>query len=66
MLRNTLTRFVPAVLGALGSLGAAASAQEVGSQVPNTLLLQDFDQTSATSYGDLFGRAVLLEFFAHW
>ena len=25
-----------------------------------------FAQTSVTSYGDLFGRAVLLEFFAHW
>ena len=65
MLRNMLARFVPLVLSAL-ALGSAANAQEVGSQVPSSLQLQDFAQTSATSYGDLFGRVVLLEFFAHW
>lgn len=63
MLRTTL---ISLALGALGSLDTLASAQGVGTQVPGTLQLQDFAQSPATSYGDLFGRAVLLEFFAHW
>jgi len=63
MLRNKLT---PLFLGALLCLSTAAGAQGVGTQVPTSLQLQDFSQTPATSFGDLFGRAVLLEFFAHW
>ena len=54
--------FLPLALGLLGGL---AGAQDPGSQLP-AVELQDFQLTEATSYDDFFGRAVLLEFFAHW
>ena len=50
----------------MGLLGATAGAQSVGKQVPSSVELEDFSQTEARSYGDLFGRAVLIEFFAYW
>jgi len=51
---------------ALVLLGATASAQSVGKSVPDKIDLQDFAQTEAQNYEDLFGRAVLIEFFAYW
>ena len=42
-----------------------SSAQNVGSQLPS-VELEDFSKTKATSFDDFLGRAVLLEFFAHW
>lgn len=48
---------------ALASLGAA---QDVGSPAPEEIDLEDFAQTGAESWEDLEGRAVLIEFFAHW
>lgn len=45
--------------------GALAGAQGVGSQLP-AVELDGLSQTSASSYDDLVGRAVLLEFFAYW
>lgn len=51
---------------ALGAAGTAASAQQVGSSLPADVELEGFTQTGAKSYGDLFGRTVLLEFFAYW
>jgi hypothetical protein len=57
------TKLIPLVLGLLG---ATAGAQSVGKQVPSSVELEDFAQTEASSYGDLFGRAVLIEFFAYW
>jgi len=50
---------------AIGFLGSAAAAQAVGSTLP-PVELENFTQTDARSYDDLVGRAVLLEFFAHW
>ena len=58
------TKLIPLALGLL--LGVAAEAQSVGKQVPSSVELEDFSQTEARSYGDLFGRAVLIEFFAYW
>lgn len=46
-------------------LGGLASAQEVGSKLP-PVQLADLAKTDATSFDDYLGRAVLLEFFAHW
>jgi hypothetical protein len=46
-------------------LGGALAAQGVGTKLP-PLELEDFTQTAAKSFEDYFGRAVLIEFFAHW
>ena len=51
---------------ALVLLGATASAQSVGKSIPDKIELKDFAQTEAQEYGDFFGRAVLIEFFAYW
>lgn len=56
------TLLAPALLLALG---AVAPAQDVGSSV-GALELTDLAQTEAESFGDMVGRAVLLEFFAYW
>jgi len=50
---------------ALGILGGLATAQNVGSELP-TIKLKDFQLTKAQTFDDFLGRAVLLEFFAHW
>ena len=50
---------------ALVSGAALGHAQGVGSQLPKSSL-RDFGLTDATSLDDFYGRAVLLEFFAHW
>lgn len=50
---------------ALGLVGAATSAQDVGSRLRSVELV-DFQGTKAKRFDDLAGRAVLLEFFAHW
>jgi len=65
-------RLVPQALLGLAvslSIGALPSAQSVGSQMttlPSGVQLVDFGLTKATKYDDFLGRAVLLEFFAHW
>lgn len=51
---------------ALVALGASTSAQDVGSQMPPQVALENFAQIQAKSYDELFGRAVLIEFFAYW
>lgn len=51
---------------ALGALGVTASAQGVGSQIPDSIELEGLSQTGAQSFDDFMGRAVLLEFFAYW
>lgn len=52
---------LPLALGLLSALGSAQIGQKVGE-----VELDDFAQTKAKSYDDLFGRAVLIEFFAYW
>lgn len=66
MLRIKITKGITAGFLALAGMAGSADAQGVGTQVPNQLVLRDFAQTGARSYDDLLGRAVLLEFFAHW
>ncbi len=57
-----MKRFLlPLALGLLSALGSAQIGQKVGE-----VELDDFAQTKAKSYDDLFGRAVLIEFFAYW
>jgi len=62
MLQNPIA----GVLLALSGLAGAAGAQGVGTQIPLQLQLEDFAQTEARAFDDFLGRAVLLEFFAHW
>ncbi|MFT4540098.1 MAG: hypothetical protein ACI841_003557 [Planctomycetota bacterium] len=55
-----------ALLSALAvAVPAPLLAQGVGTNIPQ-VELEDFTQTKAKSYDDLFGRAVLFEFFAYW
>jgi hypothetical protein len=63
MLRRLALPFVLA--SPLASLGPAAHGQAVGSQLPE-LELTDLSQSKASSMEDFTGRALLLEFFAHW
>ncbi len=51
---------------AIGILLAAPTASQVGRALPESAQLADFEQTGAESVDDLVGRAVLIEFFAHW
>lgn len=53
------------VPSALSLLATAASAQEVGTVFPD-VVLEDFGGTGARSLDDFTGRAMLVEFFAHW
>jgi hypothetical protein len=55
---------MPALL-ALSALALPVRAQDVGS-VPPAFELEDFGLTEAASLDDYVGRAVLIEFFAHW
>ena len=50
---------------AFGFLGGISSAQAVGTEL-TSVELEDFTLTKASKYDDFLGRAVLLEFFAHW
>ena len=50
---------------ALAWAGGWSSAQTVGTQLPS-VELEEFSLTKAKSFDDFLGRAVLLEFFAHW
>ena len=61
---KTIAKLALPSLALLG-LELPAAAQDVGSRV-GAFELEDWSQTSARSYDDLFGRAVLLEFFAYW
>lgn len=63
MLRPLAIPFVLASFVTFG--GAGARAQAVGSQLPE-LELTDLSQSKAASMEDFAGRALLLEFFAHW
>lgn len=58
----------PSALGAalLSIVLASVPAAQVGRPLPDSFELQDFAQTGARSADDLVGRAVLVEFFAHW
>jgi hypothetical protein len=47
-------------------LSLGVHAQEVGSRLPEELELEGYAQTGAKAWEDLYGRAVLLEFFAYW
>jgi len=60
----TLRRLAPALLA--GALCLPATAQSIGSPLPDKIGLAGFDQTPADSFDDLYGRAVLIEFFAYW
>ena len=60
MIRHALTAL------ALGLLGATVGAQDVGTLLYDDVELDDLTQTGAKSYEDLYGRAVLIEFFAYW
>ena len=60
MFRTVLTTLT------LGGLGAFAGAQGVGSQLLEKVELDDLTQTEARSFDDLYGRALLIEFFAYW
>jgi hypothetical protein len=53
-------------LALAASLGQMAAAQDVGTRLPEELELEDFSATKARSFGDFYGRAVLIEFFAYW
>ena len=50
---------------ALVTAALTAPPQDVGSTV-GPFELSDLAQTEATTWDDLLGRAVLLEFFAYW
>ena len=57
------------VLALLGTLVAATAAPVQAQAIGSTLVadeLEGFSQTEASSFDDLFGRAVLVEFFAYW
>ena len=51
---------------AVGLLALAGKSQEVGSRIPATLELEGYAGIPVTSFSELAGRAVLLEFFAYW
>lgn len=55
------------LLPLLLALAAPALSQRlgVGDPAPETLPLEDFS-TGAADYEEYAGRAVLIEFFAHW
>lgn len=50
---------------ALGLVGASLAAQDVGSRL-RPVDLVGFQHTKAQRFDDFIGRAILLEFFAHW
>ena len=49
----------------LAGLTTPAVAQGVGTPIPK-IELEGYSQTGAKSFDDFYGRAVLIEFFAHW
>ncbi len=52
-------------LAALVLLAAGGQAQAVGMPMPRPEIT-GLSQTAAKSFAEFEGRAVLLEFFAHW
>jgi len=67
MIRKSFPKSVlGSMLAAALLLGAAPlQAQGVGSRMPE-VELEGYSQTPAKDFGDYFGRAVLIEFFAYW
>jgi hypothetical protein len=67
---HTLRRFAAPVTTPLAALAFAAlttSAQaQVGQPLPEDVALVDFAQTVAEDFEDFSGRAILIEYFAHW
>ena len=62
-----MKRIALALFAALAATTASApAAQGVGSRLPETVRLDAFQQTPASSYSDFVGRTVLIEFFAFW
>ena len=57
----------PFLLAALALAAFALPARDVaaGESLP-PVELEEFAQTKAKTFGDLTGRAVLIEFFAYW
>ncbi len=45
---------------------AALDDPAVGSPLPEKIELEDFTNLAAGSFDQFAGRAVLIEFFAHW
>ena len=67
---HSLRRFgasasAPLVALAFATLATSAQAQ-VGQPVPEDVALADFAQTAAEDFEDFSGRAILIEYFAHW
>jgi thiol-disulfide isomerase/thioredoxin len=61
-----LTRFLPLLLAApLAHAQAPPGPPEAGDRLP-PIAVEGLTQTEARSFSDFYGRAVLLEFFAHW
>ncbi|MDZ4773062.1 MAG: hypothetical protein SGI72_07995 [Planctomycetota bacterium] len=58
------SRFLSAAL-ALLALAVPGFAGAVGKTL-SKVELEGFTQTKATSYDDMLGRTVLIEFFAYW
>jgi hypothetical protein len=58
------TKAIP-LLGAILALGAPSDSQGAGSPI-GTVELANLTGTRAESFGELHGRLVLIEFFAHW
>jgi len=50
---------------ALATFAVSTSTQEQGDRLP-PFEIEDLHQTGASAYEDFFGRAMLVEFFAHW
>lgn len=62
-MRNTL--LLTALLGLAAFTPPVPVEAGVGSPLPE-VKLEGFTQTKAETFDDFFGRAVLIEFFAHW
>lgn len=60
-----MIRHMLAASALLAGLALPATAQGVGSRIPE-IQLEGYSQTEAKSFDDFYGRAVLIEFFAYW
>ncbi len=60
MIRNTLMTAVVTV-----GLCATVAADNIGKPLP-AVELEGLSQSEASSFDELAGRAVLIEFFAYW
>ena len=67
---HSLRRFAASATTPLAALAFAALATgaqaQVGQPVPDDVALEDFAQTAAEDFEDFSGRAILIEYFAHW